>query len=50
MTLCRESGLDAPFLAQAVATQQKHGVASVIPHVQALGKALRGAGGAGTLV
>ena len=42
MTLCRESGLEAPFLGQAIATQQKHGVAAVLPHVQALGKASRG--------
>ncbi len=42
MTLCRESGLEMPFLAQAIATQEKHGVVAVRPHVEALGKALRG--------
>jgi 3-hydroxyisobutyrate dehydrogenase-like beta-hydroxyacid dehydrogenase len=42
MTLCRESGLEAPFLSQAIATQEKHGIATVLPHVVALGKALRG--------
>ncbi len=41
MTLCRESGLDLPFLGQAVATQGKHGVADVRPHLAALGRALR---------
>jgi 3-hydroxyisobutyrate dehydrogenase-like beta-hydroxyacid dehydrogenase len=42
MTLCRESGLDAPFLSQTIATQEKHGVSAVIPHVEALARALTG--------
>jgi 3-hydroxyisobutyrate dehydrogenase-like beta-hydroxyacid dehydrogenase len=43
-TLCRESGLEAPFLSQAIATQEKHGVDAVLPHLVALARALRAGG------